>query len=81
MNFLHALPNNERILGIVVHKGRVLVPTTSQVFELIEDVLVPITMITCNDKNGTYTAERRKEALEAVASLQHFSNITCAGQA
>ena len=81
MNFLHALPNNERILGIVVHKGRVLVPTTSQVFELIEDVLVPITLITCNDKHGTYTAQRRKEAMDAVASLQNLSELTCVGQA
>lgn len=81
MNFTHELPVNERILGIVVHKGRVLVPTTSQVFELIEDVLVPVTMIVCNDKNQTYTAQRRKEALDAVASLQNLSKLTCVGQA
>jgi hypothetical protein len=81
MNFLHALPSNERVLGIVVHKGRVLVPTTSQVFELIEDVLVPITMIFCNDKHDTYSAERRKEALDAVASFKNLNDLTCVGQA
>ena len=38
---------------------------------------VPITLITCNDKHGTYTAQRRKEAMDAVASLQNLSELTC----